>query len=165
MRVTRHFTEQPFAFTARLTFQLALMENLLGPAQLKRSEHDNVEQMVATNAPKPGNLNAVVYALMTDDIRGVVGDFGYAMCLHGSLKRDFDICLVPWTEDADDAQVVVEAVAASLKIFLDVSSWALGRGTARNHGRLVWTLCFGAGMFIDLSVMPRVLVRSPRSWV
>lgn len=113
---------------------------------------------------KEGTLNAVVYALTVDDIRGVAGKLGYAFCLHGSLKNDFDICLVPWTEYASEPREVAMAIAAELRIFLDPSSWQLDEGTPAPHGRRIWTLYFGGSLYIDLSVMPRILTRSPPSW-
>lgn len=75
---------------------------------------------------------------------------GYALAVHGSLARDFDIIAAPWTDDAVDADDLAEAIRS-----------AVGgvRGDTvheRPHGRRGYVIHLGAGPYIDLSVMPRV---------
>lgn len=54
---------------------------------------------------------------------------GYALAVHGSMRRDLDLVAVPWPGTQDPAQ--------------------------KPHGRLAWAIHLGGGPYIDLSVMPR----------
>ena len=36
-------------------------------------------------------------------IRKLAREVGYAVCVHGSLKRDFDLIAVPWTPRTESA--------------------------------------------------------------
>ena len=43
-------------------------------------------------------------------IREAARELGYAIGLHGSLARDFDIIAVPWTEDAAHPDDLAKAI-------------------------------------------------------
>ncbi|MEM7789784.1 MAG: hypothetical protein AAF546_00150 [Verrucomicrobiota bacterium] len=78
---------------------------------------------------------------------------GYAIALHGSMTRDFDVVAIPWTSSCHDAFNLV------MRLCLN-TGWKDQDGdpVERDHGRLVWSLIreeFGDPRFIDLSVMPR----------
>lgn len=52
-----------------------------------------------------------VYSIMTGHIERIAQRFGRAMALHGSMQRDCDILLTPWTKDAEvNADVVITAI-------------------------------------------------------
>lgn len=76
-------------------------------------------------------------------------EVGYAVGVHGSLKRDCDLIAAPWTDEAVSATAfighMVKGLAASV----------VGVNTAKPHGRMAVTLQLD-GWFkpIDLSVMP-----------
>lgn len=94
-------------------------------------------------------------------------ELGYAIAVHGSLKRDIDLIACPWTEDAVDARTLAEslrATAAEHNGGIAALGWASGKGPEftldgcpgnKPHGRLCWTFHLGDGPYIDLSVMPR----------
>lgn len=89
---------------------------------------------------------------------------GYALAVHGSMRRDLDLVAVPWTEEAAPALEVAEAIIKASGGFLreraakegHPEGWPGTRDPAQKpHGRLAWSIHLGGGPYIDLSVMPR----------
>jgi len=78
-------------------------------------------------------------------------EFGYALALHGSLQRDFDLVAIPWTENATPP---IDLVTALCEEF-DVSpNHPIEMPTNKPHGRLAWSIPLWWGAYIDLSVIP-----------
>lgn len=107
---------------------------------------------------------AFVEALLEDvidDLRLAARGCGYALAVHGSMARDIDIVAVPWTEQADNPEFLIERLCGAL-------AGKVGRGvyrrkdhrpdwTEKPHGRWATTIMLpGMGPEIDLSVMPRI---------
>lgn len=103
-------------------------------------------------------------------------ELGYALAVHGSLARDFDLIAVPWTETAADAESLVESLREICGGFIIADGTGGGRYDAEAkqfvsakvknpkhnpHGRLAWSIQLGGRPQIDLSVMPRVAVYPP----
>ena len=116
-------------------------------------KHKNAAISDATGAFCQSILDAILPA-----IREVARAEGYAIAVHGSLKRDIDLVAVPWTEVAaatkpdDLARAVCGAVAGVLGRCL-----ILGGPTQKPHGRVAFTLVHpGFAGEIDLSIMPAV---------
>lgn len=76
---------------------------------------------------------------------------GYALAVHGSLKRDFDLIAIPWIDSADSADTLVKAIMNAT----GARPRAANQWTQRPHGRYSFSLYLGGGPYIDLSVMPR----------
>ena len=109
------------------------------------------------------NGRAAFYALTMGALIAVARAHGYALAVHGSCARDFDLVAVPWTEEATDALTLVRALkdatgavtntADSDELLPDCNPHE------RPHGRVAYSLHFtdhgGAFAYIDLSVMPR----------
>lgn len=118
--------------------------------------------------PKPANpplTDAVVTLLpsIIEQAREAAREHGYAIAIHGSLRRDIDLIAAPWVEDASPAEVLVEAVRQAVHGFIvDADLPESGARVERNpeqkpHGRLAWAIhLVGYGTWIDLSVMPRL---------
>lgn len=78
---------------------------------------------------------------------------GYAVTVHGSLKRDIDLVAVAWTERAVPASELVEVVCGAISGVLG-NCIILGGPTEKPHGRIAWTLVHpGFAGEIDLSVV------------
>lgn len=91
-----------------------------------------------------------IYPALAEKARGL----GYALALHGSLKRDLDLIAVPWTDDASDPDALLAAMMATF----DVSTNnPMGLPEAKPHGRMCWTIPLWWGAYIDLAVMPRTM--------
>lgn len=99
---------------------------------------------------------AIYYLGLLPAIRETARLCGYAVGLHGSMTRDFDLIAAPWTEDAraprDLAEAIREAVHGTLAPRSDGGEWP----RQKPHGRLCWSIQIGGGAYIDLSVMPRL---------
>lgn len=96
------------------------------------------------------------YPMLTEIAR----THGYALTIHGSVVRDFDLVAIPWTEQAVPAQELFAAVndymgRMYVQEFRQVQK--LLEPEVKPHGRLAWSIPVGNGAVIDLSVMPRQL--------
>jgi len=98
---------------------------------------------------------AVYYLSLLSDIREAARKCGYAIAIHGSLSRDFDLIAAPWTDEASDMATLVEAVRSSVDGTLADDHRNPG---VKPHGRIAYTILlheWTGGAFIDLSVMPK----------
>lgn len=89
---------------------------------------------------------------------------GYALAVHGSMRRDLDLVAIPWTDEAAPAQEAVDAIIKASGGYLlereikpaHPEGWPGTLDPAQKpHGRLTWSIHLGSGSYIDLSVMPR----------
>lgn len=97
---------------------------------------------------KPASF-APVYVGMYPELAEVARKHGYALAIHGSLARDFDLICVPWVEMPSTPQTVVEDMEKSFALHRE------GSPRIREHGRLVFSLCISFGeCFVDLSFTP-----------
>ena len=103
--------------------------------------------------PEP-NYAAVYAAALYPQLAKIARQHGYALAVHGSLARDFDLIAVPWTEEAADPEVVVKEFTTAF--------WIKLRGEENPkqmlHGRIAYFISVGHGdCAIDLSFMPRII--------
>lgn len=96
-------------------------------------------------------VRPLAYACHLPRIAAKAREFGYAIAVHGSLQRDMDLIAVPWSEEATDAEQLVQAICETTGAF--ILQWQ--DGTKKPHGRIAYILQMGAGLYIDLGVMPR----------
>jgi hypothetical protein len=103
---------------------------------------------------KPAN-NAPIYASIYAELAEVVRTHGYALAIHGSLARDFDLIAIPWTEAAADPWDVAASITATFALTLS-SPNGDEPPVQKPHGRRVFTFIFKWGTTaLDLSFMPR----------
>lgn len=92
---------------------------------------------------------APAYAAMYPALAEIARDHGYALAVHGSMARDFDVVCIPWTDQPADPETVVKAMCDTFAIR------QIGAPDTRQHGRRVYTLSVEFGdCFLDLSFMP-----------
>jgi hypothetical protein len=102
-----------------------------------------------------------IYAQLLPKIREAAKGLGYALAIHGTMDRDFDILAAPWVENAVAAEELVEVIAKAVDGYVIGSSdegldrGKVGSPTQQPHGRMSWNICWGGRVFIDLSVMPK----------
>lgn len=100
---------------------------------------------------------------LIEPLRVRARELGYALAVHGTLKRDIDLVAVPWIPEAKDPKTLAHAmyevcveVNDGAAIIRENDPWHLnGCPGHKPHGRLVWTIHLGGGPYIDLSVLPR----------
>ena len=92
---------------------------------------------------------APMYAAMYPMLSELTRKHGYALAVHGSVARDFDLVCIPWVECPSNPKTVVRAMVNEFAI-KEVSEPEI-----KEHGRKVFTLSIGFGeCFLDLSFMP-----------
>lgn len=97
---------------------------------------------------KPASY-APVYACMYPDLAEIARSHGYALAVHGSMARDFDLICVPWGDEPSAPADVVGDMCAHFAIK------PIGDMTPKPHGRLCQTIGIKFGeAFLDLSFMP-----------
>jgi hypothetical protein len=103
---------------------------------------------------KPANF-APIYCALYPQLAETTRKHGYALAIHGSLARDFDLICIPWTDEPSDPQLVIDDLTSTFSIT------EVGEADTVQHGRERHTLsiCFGE-CFIDLSFMPRLHVNT-----
>ena len=100
-----------------------------------------------------------VYCALYPQLAEISRFHGYAMAVHGSMARDFDVVCVPWVEQPSEPQAVVDEIVKTFDI-REVG----GPPTLKLHNRLVYTLSIGFGeCFMDLSFMPVVTPSKEKS--
>ena len=88
-------------------------------------------------------------------VREVARFNGYAIAVHGSLKRDIDLVAIAWTDQAVPADQLAEAVRGAIAGVLGNCINHGGKLTTKPHGRLACTLIHpGFAGEIDLSIIP-----------
>lgn len=99
---------------------------------------------------KPANYAPVYAAAMYPELAGIAREHGYALAVHGSLARDFDLIAIPWVEEPQAPQALLDAISGQFAAKL-----VGGPPSVKAHGRVAYTLSIGFGeCFLDLSFMP-----------
>ncbi len=92
---------------------------------------------------------APVYAAMYPELAEIARLHGYALAIHGSLQRDFDIIAIPWVLHPDTPKNVISAITKKFDIVV------IGEPKAMLHRRICYTVSVGWGeCFLDFSFMP-----------
>ncbi len=104
----------------------------------------------------------MAYAHLLRGLTGIANEHGYALAVHGSMSTDMDIILCPWTDEATEAKMVVEAVRQHVGGIppKNLSS----NPTGKPWHRLCWAFYFDMecamkedGPYLDISVMPKTV--------
>lgn len=96
------------------------------------------------------NYGPVYAAALYPGLARICVDHGWALAVHGSLARDFDLIAVPWSDSPSDPETVLSEIVAQFAVRL------IGEPENKNHGRVAHTLSIGFGeCYVDLSFMPR----------
>ncbi len=102
---------------------------------------------------KPANM-APFWVFLYPSLAEIARKHGYALAIHGSVGRDFDLIAVPWTEQPGDPSCVIRDIHETYAVANVLGPYK------KLHGRLVWSISIvGSGeVFLDLSFMPSVKV-------
>lgn len=92
---------------------------------------------------------APVYCALYPDLAEITRRHGWALSIHGSLARDFDLVCIPWEKYPADPAFIVDEICRKFNIK------EIGKMEIKEHGRRVHTIGISHGeCFIDLSFMP-----------
>jgi hypothetical protein len=97
---------------------------------------------------KQANM-APIYACMYPELAEQARSAGWALAVHGTMGRDFDLVYVPWVRDPVSPKTVVQKACN----FFAIEQF--GEPVTTYHGRQIFTvnLRFGEA-FLDMSFMP-----------
>lgn len=99
---------------------------------------------------------AAWYAHVYAQLERIAWRHGYALALHGSMGRDLDVIAIPWTDDADEPEKLLDAFAKAV-VKTEEINYSRPGATQKPHGRKAYSFILGhAGHYIDLSIMPRI---------
>lgn len=110
----------------------------------------------------PGGRSAaytLVYASCLPQLKEVARERGYALAVHGSMKRDLDLVAIPWVENASSAAELAEAIRDAVNGQFRELEYVAPSPQQKPHGRLAWSIYMrpeGGSPYIDLSIMPRL---------
>lgn len=97
------------------------------------------------------NFAPVYAAALYPGLARICVDNGYALAVHGSLARDFDLIAIPWTDEVSTPDKVLDEITTKYSVRL------IGEVGQKKHGRTAYTLSIGFGdCSLDFSFMPTV---------
>lgn len=102
---------------------------------------------------------APAYACIYHGLATIARRHGYALSIHGTMAHDLDLVAIPWTDDAEDAATVMEAIKNHISacgMYVQNDGSEIKLPTRKPHGRMAWRLVMEAAGSVDLSVMPRI---------
>lgn len=107
---------------------------------------------------KPGPCYAPVYAAaMYPDLVAIFREHGYALAVHGSLRRDLDLVAIPWIDTPSSHEAVLQEVMTQFAG--ELPDPIPGK---KPHGRLAYTIIIGFGYCaIDISFTPTLHTELP----
>ena len=139
-------------------FQISRLEitdsgyRLARNAKVRAGSRNRRQVMSTMTYEKPSPSYSPIYAAaLYPDLAEMARKHGYALAVHGSLRRDFDLIAIPWVEIPSEPQVLVDDICKHFDVHVVDS---LGE---KLHGRRAWTISVGFGhCALDLSFMPTV---------
>jgi hypothetical protein len=111
----------------------------------------------------PSPARAAAYVALYPMLVSVARRHGYALAIHGTVTRDFDLIAIPWVETASDALTLIKAIKKATATVIQHEEFeriALKnlKGTPKPHGRKAFSLHFTNhgmyGGYLDVSIMP-----------
>jgi hypothetical protein len=89
-----------------------------------------------------------IFAMLYPQMARVARRYGYALTVHGSMRRDFDVVAVPWVSWAKPGRHLARALADSLGGYCAHES-------VKPHGRVAILIHYPGGGYIDFGFTPR----------
>lgn len=100
------------------------------------------------------NYGPVYAAALYPGLAAIFHGHGYALAVHGSLARDFDLIAIPWAASVSAVDAVLSDVTSKYAVCI------IGEPEQKNHGRVAYTLSVGFGeCAVDLSFLPEMMAR------
>ncbi len=106
------------------------------------------------------------YRSMIRELQLEAGYCGYALGVHGSMRRDLDLIAVPWNEQAKTPEYLAKRLHFKASRVTNLPSYYKTKWEDKPHGRRAIVLLLPSIVVldqglasIDLSVMPRIKTR------
>ena len=103
----------------------------------------------------------MMFAACLPGLQEVARQHGYALACYGSMATDLDLVAFPWSEEATDAEALIEAIRGSVGGTIGDERHNDTNPTLRPHGRKVWAIFLQEelGPYLDISVIPRLVTK------
>lgn len=86
-------------------------------------------------------------------LQQIVNKHGYALCVHGSVMRDFDLVVVPFEEKVSPHEVVLDDIRTMVGLEnTQIEGYRMVG--LEPHGRLCYAVECGGGGYFDISFTP-----------
>lgn len=102
---------------------------------------------------KPAPSFAPAYVALYPMLVEVARQHGYALAVHGSVRRDFDFIAAPWTPEASPPEAMIAEMCAATGGTMTGQRPNTQNPVLRAHGRQAWSIYLGSA-YLDVSVMP-----------
>lgn len=111
----------------------------------------------------PSPARAAAYVAIYPMLQQIARRHGYALAVHGSLHRDFDLIAVPWIEESSSPLTLIKALKKATRTVThheEADHLVTDcKPTVKPHGRIAYSLhVTNSGMYggyLDISVMPK----------
>lgn len=100
---------------------------------------------------KPPSM-APAYIFLYPALAELARSYGYALAVHGSIGKDFDLIAIPWVEKPAAPDALIHEIRRTYAV-------ASCTGPHKKpHGRIVYTigLTISGECYLDFSFMPRI---------
>lgn len=95
----------------------------------------------------------VMYCAYYGILKDIAEEHGYALCVHGSVVRDFDLIAVPFDENPKPHAQLLDAIKKVIGIDKNADPLYDKVGYEPN-GRICYTIQCGGGGYFDISFTP-----------
>jgi hypothetical protein len=92
-----------------------------------------------------------IYASYYPILRDIAIEHGYALAIHGTLTRDFDLIAVAWTNEAKTPIELLTAISKKVGTHRNIPYVA---NEEKPHGRTSYVIQAGSGGYFDISIIP-----------
>lgn len=103
-------------------------------------------------AETPDELEAF-YQSVLPKMQWAARQCGYALGVHGSMRRDMDLIAAPWVPDHCDHRTLLHALQSAACGIVS-SHYAQPGYDAKPCGRRAYTFAIGMHAIVDVSIMP-----------
>jgi hypothetical protein len=116
--------------------------------------------MEPVNTKAATGASPVAFLAFLPGLVSIAKEYGYALAVHGSMARDYDLIAIAWTHSTKPPEELVQAFVAATGGYVvndpqaDPYDFTKRSPEPKPHGRLAWTIHITDKLYIDLSVIP-----------
>lgn len=95
-----------------------------------------------------------MYVAFYGILKDLAKEHGYALCVHGSVVRDFDIIAIPFADVVKPHEELLQAIKNIVGEVENHDPQLYDKVGYEPHGRICYTIECGAGGYFDISFTP-----------
>lgn len=98
----------------------------------------------------------IMYVTYFGMIKDIAKRHGYALAVHGSVTRDFDLVAIPWDEFPSSHLDLLTDIQKIIGIADPAKQYPWDSHGVEPNGRYCYTITCGAGGYFDISITPSI---------